>query len=76
MPFDLFCLEKIVNEPEVLAKLSIRELVEHAGTQGPELIQWLVMRGALGPGVREMQRNYHVPISSTGSGLLLLEKAA
>jgi protocatechuate 4,5-dioxygenase beta chain len=75
-PFDLFCLEKIVNEPEVLARLTIRELVEHAGTQGPELIQWLMMRGALGPQVRQMQRNYHVPISNTGSGLLLLEKAA
>jgi len=75
-PFDLFCLEKIVNEPDVLARLTIRELVEHAGTQGPELIQWLMMRGTLGPGVRQMQRNYHVPISNTGSGLLLLEKAA
>jgi len=75
-PFDLYCLEKIVDEPETLAQLTIRELVEHAGTQGPELIQWLIMRGALGPQVRQMQRNYHVPISNTGSGLLLLEKAA
>jgi protocatechuate 4,5-dioxygenase, beta chain len=75
-PFDLFCLEKIVNEPEVLARLTIGELVERAGTQGPELIQWLIMRGALGSDVRQMQRSYHVPISNTGSGLLLLEKAA
>ena len=75
-PFDLYCLEKIVNEPEVLARLTIPELVENAGTQGPELIQWLIMRGALGAEVRQKQRNYHVPISNTGSGLLLLEKAA
>jgi protocatechuate 4,5-dioxygenase beta chain len=75
-PFDLFCLEKIVDEPEAIARYSIRELVELAGTQGPELIQWLIMRGALGPGVRALQSNYHVPISNTGSGLLLLEKAA
>jgi protocatechuate 4,5-dioxygenase, beta chain len=75
-PFDLFCLEKIVDEPEVLARLTIPEIVERAGTQGPELIQWLVMRGALGASVRQLQRNYHVPISNTGSGLLLLEKAA
>jgi len=75
-PFDLFCLEKMVDEPEVLARLTIPEIVEHAGTQGPELIQWLIMRGALGANVRQMQRNYHVPISNTGSGLLLLEKAA
>lgn len=75
-PFDLYCLEKIVDEPETLANLSIRDLVELAGTQGPELIQWLIMRGALGPAVRRRESNYHVPISNTGSGLLLLEKAA
>ncbi len=75
-PFDLFCMEKIVHEPELLARYSIRDLVEFAGTQGPELIQWLMMRGTLGADVRELQRNYHVPISNTGSGLLLLEKAA
>jgi protocatechuate 4,5-dioxygenase beta chain len=75
-PFDLFCLEKIVHEPELLARYSIREIVRLAGTQGPELIQWLVMRGALGPAVRKLESNYHVPISNTGSGLLLLEKAA
>jgi protocatechuate 4,5-dioxygenase beta chain len=75
-PFDLFCLEKIVHEPAELARFSIRRLVELAGTQGPELIQWLIMRGALGEKVRQLQSNYHVPISNTGSGLLLLEKAA
>ncbi len=75
-PFDLFCLEKIVHEPELLARYSIREIVRLAGTQGPELIQWLVMRGALGSAVRKLESNYHVPISNTGSGLLLLEKAA
>jgi protocatechuate 4,5-dioxygenase beta chain len=74
--FDLFCLEKIVREPEAIARYSIRELVSLAGTQGPELIQWLIMRGALGADVRALQSNYHVPISNTGSGLLLLEKAA
>jgi protocatechuate 4,5-dioxygenase beta chain len=75
-PFDLFCLEKIVDEPELLANYSIRDLVELAGTQGPELVQWLIMRGALGPAVRKLESNYHVPISNTGSGMLLLEKAA
>jgi protocatechuate 4,5-dioxygenase beta chain len=75
-PFDLYCLEKIVHEPQLLARYSIRDLVELAGTQGPELIQWLVMRGALGPEVRQLERNYHVPISNTGSGMLLLEKVA
>ena len=65
-----------MHEPELLARYSIREIVRLAGTQGPELIQWLVMRGALGSAVRKLESNYHVPISNTGSGLLLLEKAA
>jgi protocatechuate 4,5-dioxygenase beta chain len=75
-PFDLYCLEKIEHDPETLARYSIRDLVELAGSQGPELIQWLVMRGALGSAVRRLECNYHVPISNTGSGLLLLETAA
>jgi protocatechuate 4,5-dioxygenase beta chain len=75
-PFDLFCLEKIVDEPEVLADYSIRDLIELAGTQGPELVQWLIRRGALGPSVRKLESSYQVPISNTGSGMLLLEKAA
>ena len=75
-PFDLYCMDKIERDPEALARYSIRDLVELAGTQGPELIQWLVMRGALGSAVRRLESNYHVPISNTGSGLLLLETAA
>ena len=65
-----------MDEPELLARYSIRDLIELAGTQGPELVQWLIMRGALGASVRKLESNYHVPISNTGSGMLLLEKAA
>jgi len=45
--FDLMCMDKIVNEPETLARLSTRELVREAGAQGSEFILWLAMRGAL-----------------------------
>ncbi len=74
-PFDLFCMEKIVDDPELLAQYSIGDIVELAGTQGPELVHWLMMRGALGEQVRKLHSNYHVPISNTGAGLLLLEAA-
>lgn len=74
-PFDLFCMEKIVDDPALLAQYSIRDIVELAGTQGPELVHWLMMRGALGEQVRKLHSNYHVPISNTGAGLLLLEAA-
>ena len=34
---------------------------------------WLVMRGALPAGVREVYRATHVPTSNTHNGLLVLE---
>ena len=75
--FDLRCLKDIVHHPEQLLDLSIHDLVEQAGSQGTEFILWLVMRGALsGQPVHEITRNYHIPISNTGAGLLLLESSS
>ncbi|MEX2524319.1 MAG: class III extradiol dioxygenase family protein [Gammaproteobacteria bacterium] len=74
--FDLMCMEKIVTDPEQLAKLTIRDLVREAGAQGAEFILWLIMRGALTGKVSKLHSNYHIPISNTAAGLLLLENAA
>ena len=74
--FDMMCMERIVNDPESLAGMSIHDLIREAGAQGAEFIQWLVMRGALGERVSKIHSNYHIPISNTASGLLVLEKAA
>lgn len=74
--FDLMCLEHIINDPESLAKFSIHELVEQSGTQGVEVIMWLAMRGALTGRVKQLHRHYHIPVSNTAAGLLLLENAA
>jgi protocatechuate 4,5-dioxygenase beta chain len=74
--FDLMCLDKIVADPLSLAKYSIHDLVEHAGTQGVELIMWLVMRGALTGKVAKVHSHYHIPVSNTAAGLLVLENAA
>jgi protocatechuate 4,5-dioxygenase, beta chain len=74
--FDLECMEKIVDDPAALARYSIRELVELAGSQGTEFIHWLMMRGALAGRVRRLHSNYHIPVSNTAAGLLLLENAA
>ncbi|MCX7173555.1 MAG: class III extradiol dioxygenase family protein [Proteobacteria bacterium] len=72
--FDLMCMEKIVDEPESLTRYSIHELVRLAGAQGAEFILWLAMRGALGNKVRKIYSNYHIPISNTAAGVLVLEK--
>jgi len=73
--FDLECMDKIVDRPEELLNYSIRDLVEIAGSQGPELILWIAMRGALLGDVTELHRNYHAPISNTGAGTMLLENS-
>ena len=74
--FDQYCLENIVHNPDELTKISRMELVEKAGAQGTEFLMWMMMRGALGDDVTEITRNYHIPISNTAAGTLLLECAA
>lgn len=66
--FDQFCMDKIVGEPELLTRYSIHDLVEEAGAQGVEFLNWMAMRGALTGRVTELHRNYHVPISKHRCG--------
>ncbi len=73
--FDLMCLERMVDQADSLTDLSIHDLVREAGAQGDEFILWLAMRGALNGRVRKLHSNYHIPISNTAAGLLLLENA-
>lgn len=74
--FDQMCLKKMVDEPEALTRYSISQLVEQAGTQGVELLNWLAMRGALTGQVSKIHSNYHIPISNTASALLVLDNRA
>lgn len=70
--FDLQCMDYIVNDPEKMCELSNTKIMEKAGTEGIEVIMWLVMRGALAPNVHVLHKHYHAPISNTGAGVLLL----
>jgi protocatechuate 4,5-dioxygenase beta chain len=71
--FDQLCLEKIVSDPDALARYSIPQLVELSGAQGVELLNWVAMRGALTGEVSEAHRNYHIPISNTAAATMVLE---
>ena len=73
--FDQLCFEKLTRDPQALTRYSVRQLVELAGTQGVEILMWLAARGALSSSVAEVHRNYHIPISNTASGLLVLQPA-
>jgi protocatechuate 4,5-dioxygenase beta chain len=37
------------------------------------MIMWNVMRGALGENVEEVFRLYHIPVSATAYGAIILE---
>jgi protocatechuate 4,5-dioxygenase, beta chain len=71
--FDKLCMDKIVDEPEMLTRYSIHDFVEEAGAQGVEFLNWMAMRGALTGRVTEVHRNYHVPISNTAAATVVLE---
>lgn len=71
--FDLQFIDSLTRDPLWATRHSINDLVKEAGTQGIELLMWLAARGALPGAVGELHRNYHIPISNTASGLLLLE---
>jgi len=75
-PFDTMFMEKLVTDPEALAKLTNAELVEQAGSEGIELIMWLAMRGAMTRGASVVHSHYHIPVSNTAAGVLVLENTA
>ncbi len=73
--FDQRFLDQIIADPETLAKVPHIDYVREAGSEGIELVMWLIMRGALDAKVREIRRFYHVPASNTALGHLILENA-
>jgi protocatechuate 4,5-dioxygenase, beta chain len=71
--FDLKFMDSLINDPQWATRLSIPELVEQTGTQGVELLMWLATRAALPGTVRKVHSNYHIPISNTAGGLMVME---
>lgn len=71
--FDEAFLDGLVSDPEAVAGIPHVEYLREAGSEGIELVMWLVMRGALDAKVREVYRATHVPTSNTHNGLLILE---
>lgn len=71
--YDHFCLDNIGPNPEALLRHDSLEIVELAGSQGVEILNWLAARGALTGDVVELASNYHVPISNTAAATVLFE---
>jgi protocatechuate 4,5-dioxygenase, beta chain len=73
-------LDRLIDDPEGLAKVPHMEYVQEAGSEGIELVMWLIARGAMadvaGGAKPELKhRFYHVPASNTAVGHMILEDA-
>lgn len=71
--FDNDFLDRIVDDAEGLSQMPHFDYLNQAGSEGIELVMWLIMRGALNDKVDVKQRFYHVPASNTAVGHLVLE---
>ena len=74
--FDQRFLDDLIGDPEAVARMPHLEYLREAGSEGIELVMWLVMRGALDRQVRVVNRHYHVPASNTAVGHLVLENVS
>lgn len=59
--WDMEFLDLLEKDPEKLTELTIADYAKLGGTEGAEVIMWLVMRGAMSPRVRKLHEAYHLP---------------
>ena len=75
LDFDTEFIDCLIDDPAGQAAMDHTTYIREAGSEGVELVMWLVMRGALDDDVRQVYRMHHVPTSNTSNGLLILENA-
>jgi protocatechuate 4,5-dioxygenase beta chain len=74
--FDADFLDRLESDAEGLATMPHLDYIQKAGSEGIELVMWLVMRGALDQDVETLHRFYHVPASNTAVGHIILKNRA
>ena len=72
--WDTRFLDRLIADPADLSTLPHIDYVREAGSEGIELVMWLIARGAMSDRPpRVAHRFYHVPASNTAVGHLILE---
>jgi protocatechuate 4,5-dioxygenase beta chain len=72
--FDNAFLDRLIADPAGLAGMPHVDYLREAGSEGVELVMWLIARGAMSDAPpRVVHRFYHVPASNTAVGHLILE---
>ena len=75
-PWDTAFLDRLTTDPDALRHMPHIDYLREAGSEGIELVMWLIMRGALGARATELHRFYHVPASNTAVGHIVLRPDA
>lgn len=73
LEWDKKFMDDLTADPRRLRKLPHIEYVREAGSEGIEMVMWLIMRGALSDKAREVYRFNHVPGSNTSVGNIIIE---
>jgi protocatechuate 4,5-dioxygenase, beta chain len=74
--FDNQFMDQLIADPEAQAAVPHIDYVREAGSEGIELVMWLIARGAMSDRPPKVaHRFYHVPASNTAVGHLILENA-
>ena len=68
-------LDAMIGDTDAARWIPHIEYLRETGSEGIEMVMWLISRGALEPKVKEIYRFYHVPASNTALGHLILENA-
>jgi protocatechuate 4,5-dioxygenase beta chain len=71
--WDRAFLDDLTADPQRLRHIPHIEYLRETGSEGIEMVMWLIMRGALRGRVSELHRHYHVPASNTALGHIVLE---
>ncbi len=71
--WDTMFLDGLCSSEDKLRYIPHIEYLRETGSEGIEMVMWLIMRGALGKHVRELHRHYHVPASNTAVGHIVLQ---
>lgn len=67
-------LDRLIADPAGLSQMPHIDYVREAGSEGIELVMWLIARGAMSDNPPKVaHRFYHVPASNTAVGHLILE---
>ena len=69
-------LDRLEGDTQELRHIPHLEYLRETGSEGIEMVMWLIMRGALGRRTRTLHRHYHVPASNTAVGHIVLEPVA